>query len=158
MQNQRAKGVIQVKQAQNNKTNVNHEWYMMLQAWIKQTFQVIKLKNMIEIAHSFTFQRSWLLRPYRFKFFKGCLPQFFTWSILEYLDPYNENKTFHVTTTGLFLYPLKSSKNLRFSDLFRRHKKTATIWNGLKCLKDVFQVSQEGYFTVIGVFLKSIKK
>ena len=35
MQNQRAKGVIQVKQAQNNKTNVNHEWYMMLQAWIK---------------------------------------------------------------------------------------------------------------------------
>ena len=30
-----------------------------------------------------------LRRPYHFKFFKGCLPQNFTWSVLEYLDPYN---------------------------------------------------------------------
>ena len=27
-------------------------------------------------------------RPYQYKFFKGYLPQFFFWSILEYLDPY----------------------------------------------------------------------
>ena len=27
-------------------------------------------------------------RPYLFKFFKGCFSQNYTWSILEYLDPY----------------------------------------------------------------------
>ena len=29
-----------------------------------------------------------LSRPYHFKYFKGCLPQIFTWSILEYFVPF----------------------------------------------------------------------
>ena len=33
--------------------------------------------------------------------------------------------------TGLFLYFLKISKNLRLSDIFRAHAKTAVGWNGL---------------------------
>ena len=33
--------------------------------------------------------------------------------------------------TGLFLYPLKTWENQRFSDVFRRHRKRPVAWNGL---------------------------
>ena len=36
---------------------------------------------------------------------------------------------FHAT--GLFLYPLKTSENQRFSDVFRAYRKRAVVWNGL---------------------------
>ena len=35
---------------------------------------------------------------------------------------------FHVT--GLFLYPLKTSENQRFSCVFRRYTKKSVAWNG----------------------------
>ena len=34
--------------------------------------------------------------------------------------------------TGLFLYPLKTSENQRFSDVFRGHRKRPVAWNGLR--------------------------
>ena len=37
-------------------------------------------------------------------------------------------------TTGLFLYLLKSSENLWFSDAFRGCRKKPMAWNGLNCL------------------------
>ena len=33
--------------------------------------------------------------------------------------------------TGLFLYPLKTSENQRFSDLLRGYRKRPVVWNGL---------------------------
>ena len=35
-------------------------------------------------------------------------------------------------TTSLFLYPLKTSKNLCFSDVFRGYRKRPVAWNGLR--------------------------
>ena len=35
-------------------------------------------------------------------------------------------------TAGLFLYPLKISENLSFSDVFSGHRKGPVAWNGLK--------------------------
>ena len=37
---------------------------------------------------------------------------------------------FHAT--GIFLYPLKTSKNQRFFDIFRGYRKKPVAWNGLK--------------------------
>ena len=34
--------------------------------------------------------------------------------------------------TGLFLYPLKTSENQRFSDVFRGYRKRPVAWNGLR--------------------------
>ena len=38
--------------------------------------------------------------------------------------------------TGLFLYPLKTSGNQRFSDVFRGYKKRPVAWNELKSIMD----------------------
>ena len=38
---------------------------------------------------------------------------------------------FHVT--GLLRYPLKTSENQRFSDVFRGYWKRPVAWNGLRC-------------------------
>ena len=35
-------------------------------------------------------------------------------------------------TTGLFRYPLKTSENQRFPDIFRGYRKRPVTWNGLK--------------------------
>ena len=45
-------------------------------------------------------------RTYQFKFFKGCLPQIFTWSILEYLDPNNVWKVIIQDAKATFLKSL----------------------------------------------------
>ena len=34
--------------------------------------------------------------------------------------------------TGLFLYPLKASENLWFSDVFKKYRKRPVAWNGLR--------------------------
>ena len=39
------------------------------------------------------------------------------------------NNPFHAT--DLFWYPLKTSENLWFSDVFRRYQKRSVAWNGL---------------------------
>ena len=41
----------------------------------------------------------------------------------------NDINRFHAT--GLFLYPLKTSENQRFSDVFRCYRKRPVAWNGL---------------------------
>ena len=41
-------------------------------------------------------------------------------------------KPFH--TTDLFWYPLKTSENLRFSDVFREYQERSVAWNGLTTL------------------------
>ena len=44
----------------------------------------------------------------------------------------NPNTTLtHFITTGLFLYPLKTSENHRFSDVFRGYRKRPVAWKGL---------------------------
>ena len=43
--------------------------------------------------------------------------------------PNNALNPFH--TTGLFQYPLKTSENLWFSDVFRWYQKKSVAWNGL---------------------------
>ena len=52
-----------------------------------------------------------------FNFFKNCFNRFWV------INP------FHVT--GLFQYPLKTSENLWFSDVFRGDWKRPVAWNGL---------------------------
>ena len=52
--------------------------------------------------------------------------------------------------TSLFLYPLKTSKNHRFFDVFRGYRKRLVAWNGLKysnqiaeyCCKDYVNLSE----------------
>ena len=46
-------------------------------------------------------------------------------SICDLVDPFH--------AIGVFLYPLKTSENQRFSDLFRRYRKTPVAWNGSTC-------------------------
>ena len=37
-----------------------------------------------------------------------------------------------IHATGLFLYPLKSSENVYFSDVFRGYRKRPVVGNGLR--------------------------
>ena len=75
-------------------------------------------------------------RPYHFKYFKGCLPQFLLGPFLNtltYLQRHFKNSSitysstslinpFHITS--LFLYPLETSENQMFSDVSRSYRKT----------------------------------
>ena len=53
--------------------------------------------------------------------------------------------TFHAT--GLFRYPLKTSENLWFSDVFRGYRNRPVAWNGLKC-----NVKIANFFITLGNF------
>ena len=80
------------------------------------------------------------------KFDSTEAPEFFApWSILYFFGSFLRIMSpafiiffwklfnpFHAT--GLFLYPLKTSKNLRFSDVFRGYRKRPMAWNGLNSL------------------------
>ena len=56
---------------------------------------------------------------------QGLDNQFLFHQIFEYLyiNPFH--------TTGLFLCPLKITKNYKFSDVFRRYRNRPVAWNGL---------------------------
>ena len=53
--------------------------------------------------------------------------------------------TFHAT--DLFWYPLKTSQNLWFSDVFRRYQKKSVAWNGLKPTCNTF----DKYYTPLTI-------
>ena len=57
-----------------------------------------------------------------------CVPKFS--GVIEMEDCLN---SFHAT--GIFQYPLKTSENLWFSDVFRGYWKRPMAWNGLNGLK-----------------------
>ena len=50
---------------------------------------------------------------------------------------------FHAT--DLFWYPLKTSENLCFSDVFRGYQKRSVAWNGLRYYGN-FKISEQIYF------------
>ena len=50
---------------------------------------------------------------------------------MEILTAESENTFNPFHATGLFLYPLKTSENPWFSDVFRRYGKRPVAWNGL---------------------------
>ena len=60
----------------------------------------------------------------------------FAW-LIEYPKIYFNYKIVFVFTpfhaTSLFLYPLKTSENERFSDVFREYRKRPVAWKGLPC-------------------------
>ena len=71
------------------------------------------------------------------------------------------SNTFHAT--GLFLYPLKTSENLWFSNVFRGYTKRQAVWNWLhpvvkNCRKrtmEVIQTTSVG-FALIKLFLVNV--
>ena len=56
--------------------------------------------------------------------------------------------------TGLFLYPLKTSENQRFSDVFKRYRKRPIAWNGLKKFRKNVKKSWELVFLLLGYFMR----
>ena len=52
---------------------------------------------------------------------------------------------FHAT--DFFLYPLKTSENLRFSDIFRGYRERPVTWNGLKAFVELIFFLRESVFT-----------
>ena len=57
---------------------------------------------------------------------------------------------FHVT--GVILYPLKTSENLWFSDIFRGYRKRPVAWNGLTQIRLLPFVNLEFLQLLVGVF------
>ena len=66
-----------------------------------------------------------------------------SWGIVAYKRDAYEKSGFYVDflsqfnlfrATGLFPYPLKTSGNQRFSDVFRGYRKRPVAWNGLTFL------------------------
>ena len=64
---------------------------------------------------------------YVFKFSIKNIVGVVQWTLVWLL--YCSLSTFHAT--GLLLYPLKTSENLWFSDVFRGYRKGPVTWNGL---------------------------
>ena len=56
--------------------------------------------------------------------------------------------------SDLFLYPLKTSENQRFSDVFRGYKKRSVAWNGLIKILE-FNMIKSVYISYISTFLAS---
>ena len=55
---------------------------------------------------------------------------------------------------GLFLCPLKTSGNKRFSDIFRGYRKTPVAWNGLKAFLEKGKLHLEIFHTTLLRFKK----
>ena len=87
---------------------------------LEMFFKISLFKNFAKV----TGRQLWILRNF--------WEQIFYKTILAAASV-NEKKCsldlFHAT--GLFLHPLKTSKNLWFSDVFRGYRKRSVAWNGL---------------------------
>ena len=59
-----------------------------------------------------------------------------------------------------FLYPLKTSENQRFSDVFRGYRNVASAWNGLACslLYQKFEMNMFCYMKYSWTILKILKQ
>ena len=62
-------------------------------------------------------------------------------TFMQQLVPHEGLNPFHAT--ALFLYPLKTMENQRFSDVFREHRKKPAAWNGL------LQDKIKGFITIV---------
>ena len=103
MSNSKSRGTVEINEA--------HTFY-------KDWNNVQILKRLLKIMCAFVILFSWVwIVNITHKFFHNFSNDTFI-------------NLFHAT--GLFLYPLKTSENQRFLDIFRGYRKRPVTWNGLK--------------------------
>ena len=71
--------------------------------------------------------------------------------VFDYLNPFH--------ATDLFWYPLKTSENQRFSDVFRGYQERSVAWNGLKCnhLRHLALKPFENLLPILGLSTKNYR-
>ena len=115
-------------------------WVSSLVVFLLNLCPESKMRNLIHFYHILSIKFCGCTRPWQIKFsvmYVHVLTRVLHYLFVNLLSYYNIlhklNKKFldPFHATDLFWYPLKTSENQRFSDVFRGYQKRSMTWNGL---------------------------